>query len=172
LQCTLEIGDLALDDVSWWGDVLRDPPVRADSWHDYLYAKAHASLRAAGRDFGQVDARSLANELPPAEARSFVHLDAFPGNVLAVGSSVTAVIDLGATAAAGDCRIDPLSAAVYLTPAITPTANDRDRDVAHSWLRNAGLAQHFGAAQRWLAAYWSFAVDDLRLSAWCRSVLL
>jgi len=41
-----------------------------------------------------------------------------------------------------------------------------------SWLRSAGLDQWFEPARRWLAAFWSFAVDDPFVLRWCRSVLL
>jgi hypothetical protein len=53
-------------------------------------------------------------------AKSFVHLDAFAGNMLAEGSVVSAVTDFGVTAEAGDARLDPLTAPVYLSaPEIT-----------------------------------------------------
>ena len=53
-------------------------------------------------------------------AKSFVHLDAFAGNMLAEGSVVSAVTGFGVTAEAGDARLDPLTAPVYLSaPEIT-----------------------------------------------------
>ena len=62
--------------------------------------------------------------------------------------------------------------AVYLaSPQITPVVTARDVDVALSWLRCAGLADSYEPARRWLAGYWSYAVDDGRLQEWCRSVL-
>jgi hypothetical protein len=172
LECSAQLGDLALDEPNWWGEVLARPPLRSETWSGYLALKADQSLRAAGPDFAKLDGVSLASELPAANARSFVHLDAFPGNMLAVGTDITAVIDLGPTVVAGDRRLDPVASAVYLTEEITPTAEDRDREIAQSWLRAAGLEDMFVAVQRWLAAYWSFAVDDLRLHAWCRRILL
>jgi hypothetical protein len=172
LDCSNRLGDLHLDDAPWWGDLIQRPPVRSNSWHGYLLDKAQRSLQTAGPDFAIIDAGRLADDLPVTTQRSFVHLDAFPGNMLAVGSTITAVIDLGATTVAGDRRIDPLASAIYLTPNITPTATDRDRDVASAWLRNAGLANLVDPARRWLAAYWSFATDDLPLHQWCKSVLL
>lgn len=172
LDTAARIGDLPITSADWWGDLLEDPAVRAPSWRQFLCDKAVRSLRRAGAEFGSIDAQALADQLPSPDARSFVHLDAFPGNMLAVGTSVTAVIDFGATTAAGDRRIDPLAAAVYLTAAITPTADDRDRAVAHAWLREQELDQWFEPARRWLAAYWAFAVDDRPLHAWCRAVLL
>ena len=65
------------------------------------------------------------------------------------------------------------SAAAYLaSPEITPVATSADVDVAMSWLRAAGLHELFEPAQRWLAAFWCFALDDPRVLGWCRSVLL
>lgn len=172
LECSSRLGDLALDPAPWWGDLLRDPPLRTDSWRDYLRRKADQSLKAAGPDFVGIEADALADQLPAPAHRSFVHLDAFPGNILASGATIVAVIDFGATTAAGDRRFDPAASAVYLTSEITPTANDRDRAVAQSWLRSAGLVDWFDPVRRWLAAYWSFARGDHRLHAWCRSVLV
>jgi hypothetical protein len=172
LECSAQLGDLALDEGSWWGEVLARPPLRSETWDGYLALRVERSLRAAGPDFAGLDGASIAGELPPTNARSFVHLDAFPGNMLAVGAGITAVIDLGPTVVAGDRRLDPVASAVYLAEEITPTAEDREREVARSWLRSAGLDDMFAPVQRWLAGYWSFAADDLRLHAWCRKVLL
>jgi aminoglycoside phosphotransferase len=172
LQCSAQLGDLPLAAAEWWGDILRDPPVRAGRWREYLREKCERTLAAAGPDFTHIDADALVADLPDPEDRSFVHLDAFPGNILSDGTTITAVIDLGATTTAGDRRLDPLSSVVYLTSAITPTADDDDRAVARAWLRSAGLDQWLLPAERWLAAYWAFAVDDVHLHAWCRSVLL
>jgi aminoglycoside phosphotransferase (APT) family kinase protein len=102
-----------------------------------------------------------------------VHLDAFAGNLLTDGRRITAVIDIGSTSVAGDRRLDPLSAVVYLVaPEITPGFGAGDVDVARSWLRAAGLQDWFDPARRWLAAFWSAAVDDPNVLGWCRGVLL
>ena len=50
--------------------------------------------------------------------------------------------------------------------------SEADVDVAMSWLRAAGLHDWFVPAQRWLAAFWAFAVDDPRVMRFCRGVLL
>ncbi len=176
METTATLGDLHLKPRPYWGELIGQHPVRAETWRDYLRLRAVRSLGSAGlllpEDGPERLASELAAALPWTEDAAFVHLDAFAGNVLAVGTGVTAVIDIGVTSVAGDRRLDPLSAAVYLAvPQITPTAVPRDIDVAVSWLRAAGLEQWLPAARDWLAAYWSFAVSDRKLHAWCREVL-
>ena len=107
-------------------------PVHAETWRDYLRLRAVRSLGSAGLLLPEDGPERLASELAAAllwtEDAAFVHLDAFAGNVLAVGTGVTAVIDIGVTSAAGDRRLDPLSAAVYLAaPQITPSGTPRHR---------------------------------------------
>ncbi len=103
---------------------------------------------------------------------AFVHLDVFAGTVLTDGATITGVLDIGATAVVGDAAMNVLTAAVHLAaPEITPTVRPRDVTVARSGLRSAGLDDRSEPARRWLAAYWSFATDDLPLQTWCRSVL-
>jgi len=92
--------------------------------------------------------------------------------MLAEGEMVTAVIDFGASTIMGDRRLDPLTAAIYLTPPITPTATARDRSVAQEWLVAHHLAEHYEAAQDWIAAYWSFAQDDPAVYQWSRAILV
>lgn len=150
----LDVGEVggrwyAVERGDWWGELLRVPLIRAERWHAYLRVKAEASLALAGVDFAGIDADALSSELPAPAARSFVHLDAFPGNVLAVGTTITAVIDFGATTVVGDRRLDPLASAIYLTPEITPTATNRDRDVAYSWLRNASTSCSIRPSDGW-----------------------
>jgi hypothetical protein len=38
-------------------------------------------------------------------------------------------------------------------------------------LRSAGLDEWYEPARRWLAAFWSFAVDDPAVHEWCEMVL-
>ena len=93
--------------------------------------------------------------------------------VAAGKKTITAVIDIGWCAVAGDRRLNPVSCAVYLgSSEITPPATRRDLDVARAWLRSAGLHDLEDPLRRWLAAYWAFAVDDRSLHDWCRSVLM
>jgi aminoglycoside phosphotransferase (APT) family kinase protein len=166
------LGTLHLDPRGWYGELLADEPVRADTWREYLRDRAASSLRASTPSLQGVDAAAVAEGLPDTTSPAFVHLDAFAGNMLAVGTAITAVLDVGPTSVAGDRRLDPLAAAAYLSaPQITPVATPRDVDVAQSWLRSAGLLEFFKAATSWLAPYWSFAVDDQRLLEWCQIVL-
>jgi hypothetical protein len=83
------------------------------------------------------------------------------------------VLDIGATSLAGDRRLDPIASTVYLCdPHVTPTATAHDADVALAWLRTKGLAEWLEPGRRWLAAYWSFEIDDPKVIAWCSDVLL
>jgi len=173
LEATKALGRLHLEPRGWFGDLVAPNPVRAPSWRAYLEQRAAKSLRLSTPAFRAIDPASLVQSLPEAAAPAFVHLDAFAGNMLARGSTITAVLDIGLTSAVGDARLDPLASAVYLaSPQITPVATSRDVDVGMSWLRGAGLAEWFEPARRWLAAFWCSAVDDVRLHQWCRSVLV
>ncbi|HEY7946830.1 MAG TPA: phosphotransferase [Acidimicrobiales bacterium] len=172
LGAAAALGDLHLAPRRTFGDLIVAEPIETTSWRSYLAERAAANLARSTSDFRLIDADALADEMPDASDPAFVHLDAFTGNMLTDGVAVTAVIDIGSTSVAGDRRLDPLSAAVYLASEITPQARPGDVDVAMSWLRGAGLEQWFEPARRWLAAFWSFAVDDEALQRWCRSVLL
>jgi aminoglycoside phosphotransferase (APT) family kinase protein len=123
-------------------------------------------------DLASIDPGALAAELPEAEGAAFVHLDLYPGNVLTDGSSITAVLDFGATCVVGDRRLDPLSAVVYLeAPEISPSVRAEDIEVARRWLQSRGLQRWLEPARRWLAAYWSFAVDDPKVLSWSARIL-
>jgi len=173
LTAAAALGDLALDHADGYGDLLADSPIVAPAWHDYLEQRAACNLSRSTPEFWSVDAAALADDLPAARSPAFVHLDAFAGNMLTDGRRITAVIDIGITCVAGDRRLDPVASAIYLaSPDITPTAVARDIGVARSWLRSAGLDDLVEPARRWLAALWSFAVDDPATLRWCRDILL
>lgn len=159
-------------DRPWYGDLCDSTPVRASSYRAYLEERARRSLAAAGGALARIDAAELSAALPEPDRPSFVHLDLYPGNVLVEGREVSAVVDFGGPSLVGDARLDPLSAAIYLTPYITPAATDRDRSLAREWLKAQDLADLFAPAERWLAARWAFARDDVQLHAWCRRILL
>ncbi|MEL6893889.1 MAG: hypothetical protein AAFP84_20020 [Actinomycetota bacterium] len=172
LDAANALGDLHLDERGWYGDLLAPTPVRRATWRRYLTEKAADGLRRAP-GFENIEPDTLAADLPDADGGQFVHLDAFTGNMLSIDTTITAVIDIGATSIRGDRRLDPLSAAVYLcAPHITPAADEHDRRTAKAWLTNAGLIDHFEPARRWLAAFWAWATDDQELHHWCREVLL
>jgi hypothetical protein len=175
LDVAATLGDLHLDRRGYFGDLATSNPVTALTWRGYLTAKAAISLGRAGGEFGSVAPGLLAAAMPDltdVTAAAFVHLDAFAGNMLTDGRRITAVIDIGPSSVTGDRRLDPVAAAVYLcAPQITPVMTPSDAGVATSWLRAAGLDDWYAPTQRWLAAYWAFAVDDVALHQWCRSVL-
>jgi hypothetical protein len=171
LEAAAQIGDLTIH-RPWYGDLLSANAIRTSSYHDYLEQRAAQSLKAAGPDFKNIDPARLAAALPRPDDKALVHLDAFPGNMLAESGAITAVIDFGAPSMLGDRRLDPLTAAIYLDPAITPTATEADRSIAQDWLVARGLARHYWAVQNWIAAYWSFATDDISLYRWCRKILV
>ncbi|MET0919927.1 MAG: hypothetical protein ABWY77_01860 [Acidimicrobiia bacterium] len=173
LHVAARLAALPLDRRGWFGDLIVDDPVRADTWRGYLRQRAAQRLELAPPSFHGVDADALATDMDDCTEPVFVHLDAFAGNMLAVGTRVTAVLDVGVTAVSGASYLDPVAAAVYLaTPEITPIVIDRDVDVALAWLRNAGLADHYEPTRRWLAAFWCPFTSDTPLHRWCRAVLL
>jgi aminoglycoside phosphotransferase (APT) family kinase protein len=173
LETAALLGDLHLEPRYSFGDLLGDDPITTSTWRLYLAERAAANLARSTGDLRSIDSGALADDLPEPASPAFVHLDAFAGNMLTDGSRITAVIDFGYTSVAGDRRLDPISAVVYLAaPEITPTATTADIDVAMGWLRAADLHQWYDPARRWLAAFWSFAVDDANLLRWCRRVLL
>jgi aminoglycoside phosphotransferase (APT) family kinase protein len=172
LEAAAALGDLHLEPRGYYGDLISDDPITALTWRTYLKAKAAASLSRSIAEFASIDPSPLAEALPEAAEPAYVHLDAFTGNMLTDGERITAVLDFGATSVIGDRRLDPIAAAVYLAaPDITPTATRADSDAAQGWLRNVGLDEWFEPARRWLAAFWTFAIDDPRVLRWCHTVL-
>jgi len=156
----------------WFGDLCQVPPVRAPSWKEYLRQRARSSLAAAGDAFAGVDVEVLCLPFEEPATPGFVHLDLYAGNVLVDGSRVTAVLDFGGVPVFGDPDFDPLTVAVYLRGEMTDGTDESDQTVCREWLERAGLADRLDAAERWVAAMWSFAVDDAKVQSWCRRVLL
>lgn len=170
LDAVARIGEIPVA-RPWCGDLRESDAVRAPTFRAYAAARAARNLALAGDAFARTDPDALAAALPEPKRAALVHFDAFPGNVLSDGRRITAVLDFGTTALIGDPRLDPLAAAAYLAPEITPEATDRDRAVAADWLAERGLEALLPPARRWIAAYWAFAADDPTLHAWCRRVL-
>jgi aminoglycoside phosphotransferase (APT) family kinase protein len=173
LETAAALGDLYLAPGRHYGDLVLDRAITTSTWRGYLTERAAANLARSTSAFRSIDPGALTAGFPEPAAPTFVHLDAFAGNMLTDGVRITAVIDVGATSVAGDRRFDPVSAAVYLASTeITPMAVAADIEVALRWLRAAGLDEWFEPVRRWLAAFWSCAVDDPTLHRWCRRVLL
>lgn len=175
LDAVAGLGEIDLEPVGWFGDVITPEPIRSSTWRGFLTAKIENSLtRAPG--FEAVEPAALVRAFPSSDdvtPARFVHLDAFFGNALADGCRVTAIIDIGHTSAVGDPRLDQVAAAVYAcSEEITPSADEADRTAAREWLRDRRLDAWEEPVRRWLAAYWAWADDDVRLHRWCRRVLL
>jgi len=171
LDASSRIADLGLE-RPWFGELLQREPIRETSYREFLRVRAARSLAGAGQAFGAIDADALVAALPDTSERSLVHVDAFPGNMLAENGKVSAVLDFSVVSIMADRRLDPLASAVYLEPPITPTATADDLAVAREWLRERELDRWFDPARRWLAAFWSVARDDTKLHGWCTKVLL
>jgi Phosphotransferase enzyme family len=171
LEASRALGRLPLT-RPWFGELCQVPPIRAPSWKEYLRRRARTSLAAAGGAFAGVNVEALCLPFEEPETAGFVHLDLYAGNVLVDGSCVTAVLDFGGVPVFGDPDFDPLTVAVYLRGAMTDGADESDHGVCREWLERAGLVDRLDAAERWVAAMWSFAVDDAKVQAWCRRVLL
>ena len=107
-----------------------------------------------------LDADALAAPFEEPDRAGLVHLDYFPGNVMAEENRVTGVLDFGYATIIGDPRFTPVLAAIYLSNRITPPANGVDRAVAMNWLAQRGLGHLVVPMQRWIAAYWSFCRED------------
>jgi aminoglycoside phosphotransferase (APT) family kinase protein len=171
LEASRALGQLPFT-RQWFGDLCRVPPIRVPSWQEYLRRRARASLAAAGDVFASVDVEALCRPFEEPARPGFVHLDLYVGNVLVDASGVTALLDFGGVPVFGDPDFDPLSVAVYLRGEMTDDAHESDHAVCREWLERAGLAERLDAAERWIAAMWSFAVDDAKVQSWCRRVLL
>ncbi|MFC3705374.1 phosphotransferase family protein [Devosia honganensis] len=154
-----------------FGPLLDGEGLRSSSWNGFLKARLATSARACPDDLRPAVLAAAGTALPEPERPALVHLDYFPGNVLAENGSVSAVLDFGPATLLGDDRMEAWSAVAYLDPEISPQARPEDREQALDWLRRCGLLADYEKARRWLAAYWSFAADDEALMGWCRRIL-
>lgn len=159
-----------------FGELWGDGAMTAPTLREWATARLAVSLRRAGDAFADIDPNRLTDELvavlPDSARPVVVHLDAFLGNMLAEPSRITALLDFGPMTIAGPSNLDALVAIAYLASEITPTANAQDRAVASAWAAEAGLTEALGPAERWIAAYWTGAVDDQRLQQWTERILL
>lgn len=156
----------------WFGELCQTPPLRAPSWREYLRQRARKSLAAAGSAFAQVEVEPLCQPFDEPATPGLVHLDLYAGNLLVDESRVTAVLDFGGVPVFGDPDFDPLTVAVYLRGEMTEDSIAADHALCREWLEREGLAERLDAAERWVAAMWSFAIDDAKLQSWCRRILL
>lgn len=151
----------------------------ADSFEQWATDRLSSSLARAGSRWAHLDPAALTEDLlaalpqpEPASPPVLVHLDAHLGNMLAEGDRITALLDFGPTIIGGLRHLDPLAAIAYLAPEITPPATPADVAVARAWADEHGLTHAIEPVERWLAAYWTFARDDIVLQGWCARVLL
>lgn len=149
---------------TFYGDLLQADAIRTASFREYLELRARRSLDVAGEPLARVDAGQLARALPEPARSAFVYLDVHPDNVLVERGRVSAVVDFGAVAIVGEERLGAVVPATYLL--------ERDQPVAQAWLREQGLSDMYEPTRRWIAAFWSFARDDVALFEWCQKVLL
>lgn len=160
-----------------FGELMGSYAISGDTFASWSTARLRASLARGGDRWSHVDAAGLTDELvaalptPEPDVPVLVHLDAYLGNMLADADRITALLDFGGATLAGPPDLDPLASTAYLAPEITPTATPADTDVARAWAVERGLADAIGPAERWLAAYWTFAVDDVDLQRWCTRLL-
>ena len=152
-----------------FGEIGREDPIRADRLRDYMERRVKASMAAGGVG---LDGEALAAPFEEPEQPGIVHLDYFPGNVMADGNRVTGVLDFGYSTIVGDPRFTPVLAAIYLSNRISPPAGAEDRAIAMEWLAERNLTSLVVPLRRWIAAYWSFCrEDDPKLAAEIRHVL-
>lgn len=156
----------------FFGPLIGGHGLRAASWNGFLQARLRESLAACPQDLRAALAIAAETPLPEPARPALVHLDYFPANVLAQNNRVMAVLDFGPSAVIGDARMEAWSAVAYLDAELSPAATEADRAQAMAWLAERDLLAGYETARRWLASYWSFAIDDAALMAWCRRVLL
>lgn len=160
-----------------FGEVWGGSTLQRASLAEWSVARLTTSLEAAGDRYRHIDpvavTEALLAALPEPEPTSprLVHLDAFLGNMLAEGGRITALLDFGPMTIGGPAELDALVAIAYLAPEITPTADEGDRARARSWAADTGLAGAVDPAERWIASYWTGALDDPHLARWCGRAL-
>jgi Ser/Thr protein kinase RdoA (MazF antagonist) len=148
---------------SFYGDLLVDDAIQTASFRQYLERRARRSLDAAGELLRHVDPARLAHDLPEATEPTFIYLDAHPSNLLVDAGRISAVVDFGGAAILGEQRFGTVVPATALT--------ERDQPLAQAWLRERHLSDLYEPTRSWMAAFWSFARDDVSLFEWCQSVL-
>lgn len=148
---------------SFYGDLLADDAIQTASFRQYLERRARRSLDTAGEPLRHVDPARLAHALPEAAEPRFIYLDAHPSNLLVDAGRISAVVDFGGAAILGEQAFGTVVPATALT--------DRDQPLAQAWLQERNLSELYQPTRDWMAAFWSFARDDVFLFEWCQRVL-
>lgn len=169
LDASMQLGEL-LSGETQYGELARKGAIRNSCFKVFLRERALESLRVCGL---RVDVDRIVDAIEKPDRPQLVHLDYCPSNVLCADGKITAVLDFGATTIAGNSQFNPIIAAAFLNPSITPAANEKDQRQAKGWLQKNGLLDAGFAVQKWLASYWSFCgeKEDLPLYQWCRDIL-
>lgn len=166
----IKLKPLGLDKSMTYGELCRDDAIVTGSVREFMLRRVGASIEGSAFQLSASQLVGALGSLVGDSDSGLVHLDYFPGNVMAEGGRVTAVIDWGYSSVWAAERMNPLIAANYLFPRISPTATAHDQEIALSWLDEHGLLQFFEPMQRWLAAYWLFVKDDPVVVAWCKEI--
>lgn len=167
LEAAEQVGDLASGGS--WRELCFDPAIEASSGEAFHAALANRSFTWAGiAELCPALPAPLPLDGPPA----LVHLDYFPGNVMAEGGRITAVIDWGYAAVMADRRLTPLVAAISLELRVGHVLTGADQAAVEDWLGERGLLPFLAATRQWLASYWVFAAaNDPTLADWALPTL-
>lgn len=158
-----------------FGEVLAMPPLRADTWEQFVLSRASTCLAASHhRVAGQVDRpdRALARlerllTLRPKVTQGLlVHGDYYPANVMVDSEGqVTGVIDFGPLTVMGDAQMDAAGAVLYLTGMAGVTAQDRQTIL--TCIQEQGLSDMDLALYRLFYAFRFLHTPREGLFRWC-----
>lgn len=121
VAAAVQIGSVDLG-RDWYGEMLNVPPIRTESWRDYLISRARANAAIASdekrRDLPDLDgildrfAREVADiDDPP---HRLAHGDYFAGNVMIDDDlRITGVIDWSFLTVCGDPRLDLAACVIF-----------------------------------------------------------
>jgi len=135
-----------------YGNTMVDPTGHPPRYHRNFQAfwrhQLQSHLNSRGEQYLHVDVHAIVSALPEPTRPALVHLDLFSGNLLWHEDQVWVFA---------------------ATP--SPAHHSFDAGVVIQWLENHGWLGYLPAAERMVAAYWSFVVDDKPLDAWCQRTL-
>lgn len=159
-----------IEKQDFFGEIGLEDAITESDFGIFLLNRAKASLRVGKLN---IDVCGIVDNIPRPEQSDLVHLDYCPSNVLCENGKITAVLDFGGTTIAGCAKFNPVVAATFLDPTITPTARGSDQAFADRWLLNWGEPAAQDYIKAWLAAYWSFCGrnEELALFKWCQKTL-